>query len=66
MTPALVIALCLLVLLPFTVMLVILVNMAIANYRECKAEGREMEPIDRDFLRLCYVTLMVAIWLKGW
>ena len=26
----------------------------------------QVDPVDRDFLRLCYVTLLVAMWLRGW
>jgi hypothetical protein len=53
------------VLLPFAVLLTILVNQAIADYRAWKASGRAVDAGDLGFARLCYVTLMVAIWLGG-
>ena len=54
------------VFLPFLVLVTILVNRVVGDYRERRRQGREMDPADRDFWRLCYVTLMVAVWLKGW
>lgn len=54
------------VLLCWSFLLTILVNMALANYRERKRHGWEMEPITRDFIEFCKVTLMVSIWLGGW
>ena len=49
--------------LPLLVMLVILANRVLADLREQK---RELDPATRDFLRLCWVTLLVAQALKGW
>jgi hypothetical protein len=54
------------VFLPWLVLIVILVNKAVADHRERKRHGWEVDPIDRDFVRLCYVTLLIAVWLKGW
>jgi hypothetical protein len=54
------------VILPWAFLLVILANRALANYRDWKRYGREVDAGDRDMLRLCYVTLMIAMWLKGW
>ena len=54
------------VVLPWLVLLTILANLAIAEYRERRQQGREMDPGDRDFIRLAYVTLMVAMWLGWW
>lgn len=59
-----IIALCLLAAwLPWLVLINILVNRAIADYRARKRQGRAMEAADRDFVRFCYVTLLVALWL---
>ena len=55
-----------LVFLPWLVMLVILANRVLADLREQKRQGREMDPATRDFLRLCWVTLLVAQALGGW
>ena len=54
------------VVLPWLVLLTILANLALAEYRERRRQGREMDPADRDFIRLAYVTLMVAMWLGWW
>jgi hypothetical protein len=48
------------------VFVTILVNRIMAEYRERRRQGREVDPADRDFVRLCYVTLMLALWLGGW
>ena len=55
-----------LVILPWLILIPLLVNRAVAEYRAMRREGREMDPADRDFVRLCYVTLLVALWLGGW
>ena len=48
------------------VYITILVNQAVAEYRRWRRSGREMDPGDRDMIRLCYVVLMVAMWLGWW
>lgn len=61
---AVIIVLCLLAAwLPWLVLINILVNRVIADYRERRRQGRVMEAADRDFVRLCYVTLLVGMWL---
>lgn len=52
--------------LSWLVMITLLVNRAVEEHRERKRQGRAMEAADRDFIRLCYVTLLVTVWLKGW
>lgn len=54
------------VFLPFLVLVTILVNRVVGDYRERQRQGREMDPADRDFWRLCIVFAMVALWLGGW
>jgi uncharacterized membrane protein YdbT with pleckstrin-like domain len=66
MKPLVLAASLLFVFLPWLVLLVLLANRAVGNYRQWKRTGREMDAGDRDMLRLCYVTLMVAVWLGGW
>jgi hypothetical protein len=64
MTRPLIIAVCLFfVFLPWLVLIPILFDRMVAEYRERKRQGRGL---DLDFIRLCYVTLLVAVALKGW
>ena len=50
----------------WAVFLTILVNRAVEEYRAMRRQGRDVDPADRDFVRLCYVTLLLALWLGGW